>query len=146
MVMKVYGLLKLRWVLGGALILAGVFHLALPLTFVSRAYVLAATPTNDIYLVYALGIALVGAGFAVCVEPEETPRAGQLGLLAAVALMTILYFLVLTLHLQNWWIDDAGITFAYSRSLAEGSGIVAQPWLPPIATSSAAKLVPSMDA
>lgn len=32
----------------------------------------------------------------------------------------------------SWMIDDAGITFAYARNLAEGHGLVAQPGAPPV--------------
>ncbi|MBN1963247.1 MAG: hypothetical protein JW910_01285 [Anaerolineae bacterium] len=36
------------------------------------------------------------------------------------------------LRFANWIIDDAGITFAYARNLAEGYGLVAQPGLEPV--------------
>jgi hypothetical protein len=32
----------------------------------------------------------------------------------------------------TWIVDDAGITFAYARNLAEGHGLVSQPGLPPV--------------
>src|SRR5215470_16022330 len=32
----------------------------------------------------------------------------------------------------GWLIDDAGISFAYARNLAEGHGLVAQPGAPPV--------------
>lgn len=32
----------------------------------------------------------------------------------------------------SWVVDDAGITFAYARSLAEGHGLVSQPGAPPV--------------
>ncbi len=129
--MAVQDLLKVRWFLGGALVLAGAAHLAFPVKFVNRAYILTATPTDDIHLIHALGILLTGAGLAVFTDLwEDRPRMSFWALPLAAAL-SIFYFLTLTLHLQDWWIDDAGITFAYSRSLAEGSGLVAQPWLPP---------------
>lgn len=36
------------------------------------------------------------------------------------------------LALWNWEIDDAGITFAYARSLAQGHGLVSQPGFSPV--------------
>ncbi|HEY3141628.1 MAG TPA: hypothetical protein VGJ86_10890, partial [Acidimicrobiales bacterium] len=62
-------------------------------------------------------------------DPPEPPRrriASGLGLAAAVALPTA----VLVVHAArygSWIIDDAGITFAYARSIADGHGIVQQP-------------------
>lgn len=41
-------------------------------------------------------------------------------------------YLILTLPLRGWLIDDAGISFAYARSLAEGFGLVAQPGSEPV--------------
>src|SRR5215468_4863974 len=32
----------------------------------------------------------------------------------------------------GWLIDDAGISFAYARNLAEGHGLVSQPGAPPV--------------
>ena len=33
---------------------------------------------------------------------------------------------------RHWLIDDAGISFTYSRNLAQGFGLVAQPGAPPV--------------
>lgn len=33
---------------------------------------------------------------------------------------------------SNWMIDDAGISYAYARSFAEGHGLVSQPGVPPV--------------
>ncbi|UCE24239.1 MAG: hypothetical protein JSU74_13265 [Candidatus Zixiibacteriota bacterium] len=41
-------------------------------------------------------------------------------------------YLLLTMPLSDWIIDDAGITFAYARSLAGGHGLVSQPGAEPV--------------
>jgi len=51
--------------------------------------------------------------------------------LGVVLLPYVLYFL-LTWPLFDWLVDDAGITFAYARSLAGGDGLVSQPGMPPV--------------
>jgi len=56
------------------------------------------------------------------------PRSGGGALLA-------LAFVVLAAHtalLGDWLVDDAGISFAYSRNLARGFGLVSQPGLEPV--------------
>lgn len=39
---------------------------------------------------------------------------------------------ILSIPLFGWIIDDAGISFVYSRNLAEGNGLVSQPGLSPV--------------
>lgn len=41
-------------------------------------------------------------------------------------------YLAASLLLWQWQVDDAGITFAYARNLAEGYGLVSQPGCPPV--------------
>jgi hypothetical protein len=121
----------MQWVLGGGLLLGGCLAVAVPEHLVVRAFLLFQNPAANIWLIYGFGIALIALGTAILTEPAEDAKTvvPLAGLIVVVA--TLLYFLALTMHLQDWWIDDAGITFAYSRSLAEGQGLVAQPWLPP---------------
>lgn len=50
-------------------------------------------------------------------------------------LILLIPFVIYSLHLVllgNWIIDDAGISFAYSRNLANGYGFVSQPGRPPV--------------
>ncbi len=46
--------------------------------------------------------------------------------------LALIIYAITTLPLSDWLIDDAGITFAYARNLAEGHGLVAQPGIPPV--------------
>jgi hypothetical protein len=46
-----------------------------------------------------------------------------------VVLVPLTVYWVMTWPLRDWIVDDAGITFAYARSLADGHGLVAQPGL-----------------
>ncbi|WP_040922232.1 hypothetical protein [Saccharomonospora xinjiangensis] len=73
-------------------------------------------------------------------EPQPgdgaTPRAGQVrrarfAPIASVSAGTALIG-VHALLFGNWLIDDAAITFAYARSVAEGLGPVVQPGAPPV--------------
>lgn len=50
---------------------------------------------------------------------------------AAILVPFALYVVAVAL-LGDWLIDDAGISFAYARSLAQGHGFVAQPGLTPV--------------
>ena len=120
-----------RWIFGCGLILAGVLSIALPEQLAARAYLLSNRPDSNIWLIYGLGIALIALGVAGISEPADDTRSAPALIRLLIAFLTVVYFLVLTEHLRFWWIDDAGITFAYSRSLSEGLGLVAQPWLPP---------------
>lgn len=43
-----------------------------------------------------------------------------------------LLYLLHTLLFAGWIVDDAGISFVYSRNLAAGHGLVSQPGLPPV--------------
>ena len=133
LVLNVRELLSVRWGLCGGLILAGVLSLAFPGLLVVRAVLLEENPETNLFLIRALGFALIGTGLAVAVEPRDGTGGAFARFWAPLLLLPllVLYLVMLGLHLRDWWIDDAGITFAYSRSLAEGLGLVAQPWLPP---------------
>lgn len=63
----------------------------------------------------------------VATPRTDRPAGGTLALIAGLVL--------LALHawwFGGWMIDDAGITFAYARNLAQGHGLVAQPGAPPV--------------
>jgi hypothetical protein len=55
----------------------------------------------------------------------------KLQTLSAVGL-PFLFFVFHTLLFKGWIVDDAGISFAYSRSFALGYGFVSQPGMPPV--------------
>ncbi|MEM1429467.1 MAG: hypothetical protein AAGG09_08410 [Pseudomonadota bacterium] len=83
----------------------------------------------------AWGIAATLLALAAANLAGSAQTAAQTGRLAVqralpVALLASLPLLGFAQVFSHWWIDDAGITFAYSRSLAEGHGLVAQPWMP----------------
>jgi hypothetical protein len=48
------------------------------------------------------------------------------------ALISTAIYVVHTAFLGSWIVDDAGISFAYARNLAEGHGLVAQPGAVPV--------------
>ncbi|HPM38262.1 MAG TPA: hypothetical protein PK186_11965 [candidate division Zixibacteria bacterium] len=49
-----------------------------------------------------------------------------------VVLIPLAVYAALAYPLRMWLVDDAGITFAYARSLAQGHGLVAQPGASPV--------------
>lgn len=125
------GVLSLRGALGSVLIVAGLLSLIAPDELAMRANRLSEAPAQNLFLIYAFGVGLIATGVAIFTELRRETTAADPRVLALICAFMVLHFILLTLHLQDWWIDDAGITFAYSRSLAEGLGLVAQPWLPP---------------
>ncbi len=71
---------------------------------------------------FGAGVSAIGLSIVLEVRPKSPVVAFLiLGLLA------ILGYLAFIQQLSNWWIDDSGVTFAYSRSLAEGFGVTFQP-------------------
>ncbi len=46
--------------------------------------------------------------------------------------MPFVLYLAHALYFGAWIIDDAGISYAYARSLAQGYGLVSQPGMPPV--------------
>jgi tetratricopeptide (TPR) repeat protein len=72
------------------------------------------------------------AASTLLAEAEGERRAGDaLRALGRVFIPFIVYVACVAL-LGDWIIDDAGISFAYSRNLATGHGFVAQPGLVPV--------------
>ena len=59
-------------------------------------------------------------------DPRAPSRCRRGAGLAAVAVPTAVFALHAVLY-GRWIVDDAGITFAYARSLATGAGPVLQP-------------------
>lgn len=54
-------------------------------------------------------------------------RLGQTFLFIISFTVPLCIYVILSLYLKNWIVDDAGISFVYSRSLADGYGLVPQP-------------------
>lgn len=63
---------------------------------------------------------------------SRTKSSREILLDAAVIGIPLLTSLALSSNLFEWLIDDAGISFAYSRSLAGGHGLVSQPGMVPV--------------
>ena len=49
-----------------------------------------------------------------------------------VVMIPLIVLFILISPLSDWLIDDAGISYAYARSLAGGDGLVSQPGMPPV--------------
>lgn len=86
--------------------------------------------TRD-WLMRGFGAGMIALSLALWIDArraEGQPIAGLLWLLGAGLTAC---FLLYAQQLSQWWIDDAGITFSYARSLAEGAGLTYQPGQPP---------------
>lgn len=86
-------------------------------------------PGDRIWLMRGFGLGAIAVGIASLFEPYSGRR-DAVGY-AAVSIAIIGAFLAMAMQFETWWIDDAGITFSYSRTLAEGGGITFQPGEPP---------------
>lgn len=63
-------------------------------------------------------------------EDVETAHDGVFGV--AIPLVAIGLFVLHAMLLGTWFVDDAGISFAYARNLAHGYGLTAQPGVVPV--------------
>ncbi len=116
---------------GAAVAAIGVVVLAAPTLLIKR-FVFAgehAPAVAQTLRAAAPGLIAMGVGAWLPRVPwaESRPHAH----LAAQGALVMLGFVALTTCLWNWIIDDAAITFAYSRNLAAGHGIVIRPGHPP---------------
>lgn len=111
------------------LILAAVICLTLPDELLIRISQLQGAVPDRRWSVYGLGLGLFALGLAVLfdINPDQAKRAK----LISIGAVSVALFVAFTQQIDWWWIDDAGITFAYSRSLADGFGITFQPNQPP---------------
>jgi hypothetical protein len=80
---------------------------------------------NDLFFIYALALSFIALAGAIKWDSYQNRIATNLFLLVSLTV-----FVLFSMGLSNWLIDDAGITFAYSRSLADGYGLVFQPGQP----------------
>lgn len=64
--------------------------------------------------------------------PEEEPTGAPPRPLRWLWLIAFLAYVLHTRVFAGWIVDDAGISFAYARHLAEGHGLVSQPGVPPV--------------
>ncbi len=118
------------WLMVVPFVLVGALAILMPLPFAMRSTEMTQNPVANIPLIRGMGFAFIAAGLALWFEREDSKDTIWKASLC-VALLTLAAMIAYAFRLENWWIDDAGITFSYSRSLAEGLGIRAQPWLPP---------------
>ncbi|MEM6635091.1 MAG: hypothetical protein AAF667_04285 [Pseudomonadota bacterium] len=96
-----------------------------PLQFLTRFSVMPFPPEQGRFALFGLAAGFVGLALALVVRPRQ--NAMWWALFAAISITA---FVLQTFQLSDWWIDDAGITFAYSRSLSDGDGLTFQPWHP----------------
>ncbi|MFZ5980770.1 MAG: hypothetical protein ACOYVF_09080 [Candidatus Zixiibacteriota bacterium] len=65
--------------------------------------------------------------------PGKLPRIFEFRMLDVfIVLVPFALYLLMTWPLRDWLVDDAGVTFAYARNLAQGHGLVSQPGAPPV--------------
>lgn len=84
---------------------------------------------HRLWVMWGLGAALWGIALALLIEMFRPNARVHAELLVGALMLASFYFFAQ--QMAWWWIDDAGITFSYSRSLADGSGVTFQPGEPP---------------
>lgn len=113
------------------LLALGAAALAMPDAMLARVSQLAGPFQTRDWLMRGFGAGLIALSLALWIEgrwAQGRPVKGLLWLLGA-GLSAV--FLLYCQQLTDWWIDDAGITFSYARSLAEGAGLTFAPGAPP---------------
>jgi hypothetical protein len=105
--------------LGIVFILAGTAFAVFAEAVLFRFSDLAGAPADRLWLMRGFGIGAIVIGGATILEAQAKPPTAAILALAVVAVGC---FVAFTQQLSGWWIDDAGITFAYSRSVMEGAG------------------------
>ena len=95
---------------------------AQPFQFLTRFGYMPIPPEAAVSSLYGVGAGYTVLAFALVFE-GRTNAAYWIPFL----FVSLAAFAFQTHHLSDWWIDDAGITFSYSRSLAEGHGLTFQP-------------------
>ncbi|ASP22931.1 hypothetical protein ANTHELSMS3_04327 [Antarctobacter heliothermus] len=105
--------------------------LAMPEVILARVSQLSGPFETRDWLMRGFGAGMIALSLALWIDArraEGQPVARLLWLLGAGLTAS---FLLYAQQLSQWWIDDAGITFSYARSLAEGAGLTYQPGQPP---------------
>lgn len=100
----------------------GVFAMLFPDELLERFATATASPEANHFVIYGGGLTLIFFSASLIVAHFGTQRSHSFAKPFAIICSLAIYW-VYTLHLGDWWIDDAGITFAYSRNLAEGYGL-----------------------
>ena len=85
-------------------------------------------PADRQWLLRGFGIGIVAIALAIALEHAQAIGRSALIGLGVVCALSLWAF---ARQLSGWWIDDAGITFSYSRSLAETGILTFQPGAPP---------------
>ncbi|MEA2700840.1 MAG: hypothetical protein QOI66_5111, partial [Myxococcales bacterium] len=96
-------------------------------SLLSRRFALEAVDQASILLTLrAVGPALIAMGAAAFLSRSRW-WVGSQSFPVGFGLLVVAGYLSLTTCLRDWMVDDAAITFAYSRSLAQGHGLVIRP-------------------
>lgn len=109
----------------------GAVTIVLPDAMLARVSNLAGDADSRGWLMRGYGVGLVAIALALFADHAERikPWRGLLALIIGIVLFISFY--LFCHQLDWWWIDDAGITFAYARSLADGAGLTFFPGEPP---------------
>jgi hypothetical protein len=94
-----------------------------PNQFLNRFSVMPIPVGDAVYSLFGFAAGCIVVAVALLFRTRQSKPIWALFLATSLAM----YFLQ-TAHLSDWWVDDAGITFAYSRSFVDGHGLTFQPW------------------
>lgn len=105
--------------------LLGLASFAAPEEILARFAQLDGDISDRTWIMWGFGAACFSIALATLGETYEFTQKIKIELIIMSFLTACLVFF--TMQLSNWWIDDAGITFSYSRTLSEGYGVTFQP-------------------
>ncbi|SNS21399.1 hypothetical protein [Antarctobacter heliothermus] len=105
--------------------------LAVPEIMLARVAQLAGPLDTRDWLMRGFGAGMIALSLALWIDTRRAEGHPVTGLLWLMGAGLTACFLLYAQQLGGWWIDDAGITFSYARSLAEGAGLTFQPGQPP---------------
>lgn len=105
--------------------LLGLTSFAAPEEILARFAQLDGDISDRTWIMWGFGAACCSIALAILGETYEFTQKIKIELVISGFLVACLVFFAM--QLSNWWIDDAGITFSYSRTLSDGHGITFQP-------------------
>ncbi len=109
--------------------LLGLASLLVPEAILARFARLDGVISERTWVMWGFGTAIFSVAVALLADGYEISKRVRAEL--AVSGLLLVSFIFFAMQMSAWWIDDAGITFSYSRTLSDGYGVTFQPGEPP---------------
>ncbi|MBL3705535.1 hypothetical protein GI582_22800 [Sulfitobacter sp. BDSS02] len=105
----------------------GLAALVLPAELLTRMSHLEGAVADRFWVMRGFGLGLFALALAMVLDRRAGPAGPAAGGLVVLSLLLVATFLLFCQQMSGWWIDDSGITFSYSRSLAETGRVTFRP-------------------